>query len=35
MSESLKGYVCEANEMEKSNVGGEKKPKYLYYKNRE
>ena len=34
MSESLKGYVCEASVMKKSNVGGVKKPKYLCYKNR-
>ena len=34
MSESLKGYVCEANKMQKSNVDGVKKPKYLCYKNR-
>ena len=33
ISESLKGYVCEANVMEKSNVGGVKKPKYLCYKD--
>ena len=29
ISESLKGYVYEANEMEKSSVDGVKRPKYL------
>ena len=35
MSESLKGYVCETSEMEKNDVDGIKKPKYLCYKNRD
>ena len=33
ISESLKGYLYEANMMEKNIWGGIKKPKYLYYKN--